>query len=128
MVERGGKVRAVVVPSRYGFTLRSNIATHVLPSSTIYTDDYYGYNGVNRKYKHHRINHGAKIYVDGDVHTQTVEGFFSLVKNGLRGVYHSVSAKWLQGYLNEYAWRYNHRDERAAMFQRLLVRAATPLG
>jgi len=127
MVERGGKVRAVVVPSRYGYALRSKIATHVLPSSTIYTDDYYGYNGVNRKYKHHRINHGAKIYVDGDVHTQTIEGFFSLVKNGLRGVYHSVSAKWLQGYLNEYAWRYNHRDDRAAMFQRLLVRAATPL-
>jgi transposase len=99
-----------------------------LPSSTIYTDDYYGYSGVERKYKHHRINHSARVYVDGAVHTQTIEGFFSLVKNGLRGVYHSVSAKWLQGYLNEYAWRYNHRDDRAAMFRRLLVRAATPLG
>ena len=59
---------------------------------------------------------------------QTIEGFFSLVKNGIRGVYHVVSAKWLQGYLNEYAWRYNHRDDRAAMFERLLARAALPLG
>jgi transposase len=89
-----------------------------------YTDDYSGYNGIDRRYRHHRINHTARVYVDGDVHTQTIEGFFSLVKNGIRGVYHSVSAKWLQGYLNEYAWRYNHRDDRAAMFERLLDRAA----
>jgi hypothetical protein len=44
------------------------------------------------------------------VHTQTVEGFFSLLKGGIRGVYHSVSAKWLRSYLDEYAWRYNHRE------------------
>jgi transposase-like protein len=128
MVERGGKVRVMTVPSRYGYTLRSNIATHVLPASMVYTDDYSGYNGIERRYTHKRIAHTERVYVSGDVHTQTIEGFFSLVKNGLRGVYHSVSAKWLQGYLNEYAWRYNHRDDRAAMFQRLLVRAAAPLG
>jgi hypothetical protein len=66
--------------------------------------------------------------VDGDVHTQTIEGFFSLVKNGIHGVYHSVSARWLQGYLNEYAWRYNNRDDRATMFEPLLVRATVPRG
>ena len=62
-------------------------------------------------------------YVDGNVHTQAIEGFWSLVKNGVRGTYHSVSKKWLQGYLNEYAWRYNHRDDREAMFRLLLQRA-----
>jgi len=128
MVERGGQVRVMTVPSRYGYTLRSNIATHVLPATMVYTDDYPGYTGIERKYRHHRINHTAKMYVEGEVHTQTIEGFFSLVKNGIRGVYHSVSARWLQGYLNEYAWRYNNRDNRAAMFERLLVRAAVPLG
>jgi len=51
--------------------------------------------------------------------------FFSLFKNGVRGVYHSVSVKWLQGYLNEYVWRYNHRDDPVSMFRRLLERAAT---
>ena len=126
-VERGGRVLALHVPSRYGYTLRSTIADNVRPLSTVYTDDYSGYNGISRRYTHRRINHSARVYVDGDVHTQTVEGFFSLVKNGIRGVYHSVSAKWLQGYLNEYAWRYNHRDDRAAMFERLLARAATTL-
>jgi ISXO2 transposase-like protein len=55
--------------------------------------------------------------------TQTIEGFFSLFKNGVRGVYHSVSKKWLQGYVNEYVWRYNHRDQDEAMFKTLLLRA-----
>jgi transposase len=58
--------------------------------------------------------------VDGHIHTQSIEGFFGLVKNGLHGVYHSVSARWLQGYLNEYAWRYNRRDNGRAMFLDLL--------
>jgi hypothetical protein len=48
--------------------------------------------------------------VDGDVHIQTIEGFWSLVKSGIRGKYHSVSAKWLQSYLDEHARRYNHRE------------------
>jgi hypothetical protein len=63
--------------------------------------------------------------VDGDVHTQTIEGFFRLAKNGIRGVYHSVSRKWLQGYLNEYVWRYNRRDSDRSMFKELLGEAAT---
>ena len=57
-----------------------------------------------------RVNHSEGVYVSGDVHTNTIEGFWSLTKNGIRGVYHSVSARHLQGYLNEYAWRYSHRD------------------
>ena len=62
--------------------------------------------------------------MSGDVHTNTIEGFWSLVKRGIGGVYHSVSAKHLQGYLNEYAWRYNQRHERRAQFETLLLRAA----
>ena len=64
--------------------------------------------------------------MSGDVHTNTIESFWSLLKNGLRGVYRSTSAKHLQGYLNEYVWRYNHRDDDAAMFLGLLLRAARP--
>jgi transposase len=124
IVERGGRVVAMHVESRYGYTLRSNLRSTVEPGTTVYTDEYSGYAGISRVYDHRPINHGARIYVDGDVHTQTIEGFFSLFKNGVRGVYHSVSPKWLQGYLNEYVWRYNHRDDPAAMFRLLLVRAA----
>ena len=62
--------------------------------------------------------------MNGDVHTQTIEGFFCLFKNGVRGAYHSVSQKWLQGYLNEYAWRYNRRDNGRAMFLDLIDAAS----
>ena len=61
--------------------------------------------------------------MSGDVHTNTIEGFWSLVKRGIGGVYHAVSAKHLQGYLNEYAWRYNHRGCKRAQFEMLLLRA-----
>jgi hypothetical protein len=56
------------------------------------------------------IDHDSGVYVNGDVHTQTIEGFWSLIKRGIDGVYHNVSHKWLQSYLNEYVFRYNHRD------------------
>ena len=54
-------------------------------------------------------NHASKVYVRGTDHTQTVEGFFSTVKLGLSGVFHGVSRQWLQTYINEYVFRYNHR-------------------
>jgi transposase len=122
-VERGGKVRAEVIPNSRGHVVRGKVAEYVLPASTVYTDDYQGYNQLSGKYRHSRIKHNQRVYVDGDVHTQAIEGFWSLVKNGIRGSYHSVSKKHLQGYLNEYAWRYNHRDDPAAMFRLLLNRA-----
>lgn len=65
------------------------------------------------------------VYVRGAVHTQTVEGFFGNMKNGIRGTYHSVSSRWLQSYINEYAWRYNERSNTTrSMFETLLDRAA----
>jgi transposase-like protein len=127
-VERGGRVVAMQVPSRYGYTLRSNVAKTVEKGSVVYTDDYAGYSGVEQHYTHHRINHSGRVYVDGHVHTQTIEGFFSLFKNGVRGVYHSVSAKWLQGYLNEYVWRYNRRGNGRAMFIDLIEASASRVG
>ncbi|MBI2885774.1 MAG: transposase, partial [Chloroflexi bacterium] len=75
---------------------------------------------------HDRVNHSAQVYVSGDVHTNTMEGFWSLLKRGIGGVYHAVSAKHLQGYLNEYAWRYTHRNDETPMFETLLLRAALP--
>ena len=126
-VERGGRIRAEVIPNSRGQTVQAKVREYVLPASMIYTDDYHGYKKLDGKggYTHRRINHSARIYVDGDVHTQTIEGFFGLFKNGVRGAYHSVSKKWLQGYLNEYVWRYNRRDDDEPMFDQLLRRAAT---
>ena len=121
MVERGGKVAAYTVPNVTAGTLLGHVEKRVLPESMVYTDEYPSYNKLaERGYSHRRIRHKEQVYVSGDVHTNTIEGFWALLKGGLRGVYHSVSAKHLQGYLSEYVWRYNHRDQRSAMFLSLL--------
>jgi transposase len=139
MVERQGKVVARHVAGATLPAIDPHIAKHVLPGSMVFTDDAGIYRGLGKRgYPHRRINHAARVYVDGDVHTQTIEGFWSLVKSGIGGVYHSVSAKWLQSYLDEYAWRYNHREHTPrgtgkrrvptgeAKFRLLLARAAQP--
>jgi len=125
MVERKGTVRAVTVPNVKKATLFPHIQERVLPASIIYTDELGSYNQLGTAgYHHARVNHSEHVYVSGDVHTNTIEGFWSLMKRGIDGVYHAVSAKHLQGYLNEYAWRYNHRSDGRAMFETLLLRAA----
>ena len=125
MVERGGRVSAMTVPNVTAGTLLGHIEKRVLPATMVYTDEYPSYGRLSdRGFRHERIRHKEGVYVNGDVHTNTIEGFWSLFKNGIRGVYHSVSAKHLQGYLNEYVWRYNHRDDDAAMFLHLLLNAA----
>ncbi len=121
-VERGGRIVAkVTTDSRAAYR---HVRQFVMPTSTLYTDDWPGYRRLVREYDHHVVNHSAKVYVSGDVHTQTIEGFFGNFKMGVRGAHHSISRKWLQGYLNEWAWRYNHRDDPRAMFLTLLGRAA----
>ena len=74
--------------------------------------------------EHKRISHSAKVYVMGEVHTNTIEGFWSLVKRGIGGVYHSVSQKYLQTYLDEYSFRYNRRHQGNLIFTSLLKRVA----
>ena len=71
-------------------------------------------------YKHLRIEHQAKEYVRGSMHTNSIEGFWSLLKRGIGGVYHSVSEKYLQSYINEYGFRYNHRKDEKPMFETVL--------
>jgi hypothetical protein len=91
----------------------------------VFTDEYPIYDRLGARVKEHkRINHSAKVYVVGDVHTNTIEGFWSLVKRGIGGVYHSVSQKYLQSYLNEYSFRYNRRDQGNLIFTSLLKRVA----
>jgi len=93
------------------------IERRVLDKGLIYSDEYTVYDVLGKKgYEHKRVNHSEQVYVVGNVHTNTIEGFWSLLKNGLRGVHHSVSSKHLQGYVDEYAFRYNHRDDAQAMF------------
>jgi transposase-like protein len=125
MVQRKGHVAATVAPDAKAATLTGRIEQRVLPASVIYTDEWQSYDMLpKRGYTHRRIHHAEKVYVSGDIHTNAIEGFFSLVKNGIRGVYHSVSRKHLQGYLNEYVWRYNTRQGPRSQFETLPLRAA----
>ena len=124
MVERGGKIRAKVTTDIAGPTVRNLVRTHVKPNATLYTDEWKGYLTLDREYFHHTINHKSKIYASGPIHTQTIEGFWATVKNGLRGVYHGVAPRNLQSYVDEYTFRYNTRNDAQDPFLTLLNRAA----
>jgi transposase-like protein len=126
MVQRRGRVVALATESVKSATLLPIVQTRVLPGTMIFSDEFRGYDPLRAMgYPHMRIRHSEKVYVSGDVHTNTIEGFWSLVKRGIDGVYHSVSRKHLQGYLNEYAWRYNQRHEGRGRFQLLLLRSTS---
>jgi transposase-like protein len=121
MAERQGKIKARVVPNVRRASLQPEIRRFVLPSSIIYTDELKSYDLVGREYRrHYRIPHSQGIYIDGHVHVNTVESFFGLVKNGIKGSYRGVSTRYLQYYLDEYAWRWNHKYDRRSMFQTIL--------
>lgn len=133
IVQRKGLVIAKALKDVKGSTLLGNIRKHVTPGSTIYTDELPGYHGIStmrakdRKpanYRHLTIRHSDRVYVIGDVHTNSVEGLWSLIKRGIGGVYHSVSQKYLQSYLDEYCFRYNRRDCGNLIFKLILERAS----
>lgn len=121
MAQRGtdgkhGKVVAKIVPNNKATTLIPQAKMKVLPASTVYTDELASYSDLEGLgYPHSRVNHSQGVYVSGDVHTNTIEGFWSTVKRGIGGTYHAVSTKHLQSYLDEYAFRYNNRDATGGM-------------
>jgi transposase-like protein len=126
MVERGGQVRLRVIEARRGEPRSRAVRANVNPQSIIFTDDWRPYRPLSKEFAGHRvINHTAGVYVLGNIHTNTIEGFFGNLKTGMRGAYKAVSRKWLQSYLDEYAWRYNHRTYgHRSMFHSLLDEAA----
>jgi transposase-like protein len=123
--KRVGRVKALATPDVTAERVLGIVHEHILPKTTVFTDEYRIYDRVGGRVKEHkRINHTAKIYVVGDVHTNTIEGFWSLVKRGIGGVYHQVSQKYLQSYLDEYSFRYNRRDQGNLIFTSLLKRVS----
>jgi transposase-like protein len=110
LVERGGNVRSQVMERVTGENLRKFVTDNVSPFSYVNSDDHFGYRGLDLKYEHGVVKHSNKEYARGDVHTNTVEGFFSLLKRGVIGTFHQVSKKHLPLYLAEFDHRYNHRN------------------
>ena len=110
LVQRNGKVRSKKIDKLTGKNLKSYIRENVDKDSTIITDEFPSYKGLDKEYRnHHVVNHSKKEYARGDVYTNTVEGYFSLLKRGVNGTFHHVSKKHLQRYLSEFDFRYNFR-------------------
>lgn len=113
LVERDGKVRSFHVADVKSENLRTVLMDQIAPESHVMTDSSPRYNLLKREnpFKaYNQINHSRKIYVQGIVHTNTIEGFFSVLKRGLIGTYHHVSSEHLQRYVGEFDFRYNTRS------------------
>jgi transposase-like protein len=122
--QRGGETRAMVIPDQRRRTLHGRVADHVEPGSSVYTDALESYSGLSRDYEHATVDH-AERYVDGQVHTNGIENFWSLLKRGLHGTYISVEPFHLFRYLDERVFTYNLRDlPDQSRFEALLAAAS----
>lgn len=110
MLERGGHVRTEIINDRFQDTLRQNVNKHVKMKSFLYSDEFQAYKGLKDEYVHDFVNH-AESYVNGRVHTNGIENFWSLLKRGLNGTYVAVEPFHLFRYLDEQSFRYNHRKD-----------------
>ena len=112
-VQRKGKVKVKVIPQTNIENVEKAIEEFIAPNSTMVTDEHRAYNKVGEKYNHRRVNHRQKEYVrteDIKVHTNSIEGYWNILKKQIDGIHHFVSAKHLQRYCDENAFRYNNRD------------------
>jgi transposase-like protein len=109
-LERGGKIKVSVLDSRKKKDIHEQVNAHVEPGSALYSDALKSYDGLFEKYDHRVIDH-AERYVEGRVHTNGLENFWSLLKRGLKGTYVSVEPFHLFRYLDEQVFRYTNRKE-----------------
>jgi transposase-like protein len=110
LVERNGRVRSSAVDRVTSKNIKGLIRKNVDNTAVIMTDDFKSYKGLDKEFaEHHVINHSEKEYVRGAIYTNTVEGYFSLLKRGIIGVYHHVNKEHLHRYLSEFDFRYNAR-------------------
>lgn len=113
MIERGRDVVAKKAENTQGNTLSPIIRQIVKPESRIFTDEFIGYNSLrNSEYTHAVVHHNAKEFVVGEAYTNSIEGFLAQLKRAIFGIYHFVSAKYLQRYVDEAVFRYNTREDK----------------
>jgi transposase-like protein len=109
LVERNGRVRPFKTDRVTSKNLKQKIRENVDKDSTVMTDEFLAYKGLSKEFKHYTVNHGAGEYVNGNAHVNSAEGFFSILKRGINGVYHHVSEQHLERYLAEFGFRYDNR-------------------
>jgi transposase-like protein len=111
MLERGGELRAMKVDKVDGKTVKKIIAEQVDPGTDIMSDEFIGYRGLEGRFHHHTVKHGIGEYVrDHFIHINGIEGAWPHFKRQVFGIHHWVSAKHIDRYLDEFAWRYNRRE------------------
>jgi hypothetical protein len=110
LLERQGHVRARVINRAEAKVMQGQIREHVAPGTQLFTDEHQGYRGMPSEYEHSVVNH-AEEYVRGNVHTNGLENFWSLLKRGIAGTYISVEPFHLFRYVDEQAFRYNYRSD-----------------
>jgi transposase len=117
ILERSGSVVAKAVEDASAKSLLPVLEKHVMPQSTIMTDEWPAYQrSIHRDFKHQTVNHRKGEWVRANVHTNSIEGFWSQLKRSIHGTFHHVSRKHLQKYVNEFAYRYNRRKTGIPMF------------
>ena len=107
-----GIVTTDIIPNTKGKTLKAVIKEMVEEGSIVVSDGWVGYSGLHKEYDHKRIAHNKGQFVKDEFHTNSIEGFWSLLKRGILGIYHSASPKHLQKYCDEFAFRYNTRNHK----------------
>jgi len=112
MIERGGEARAMHIPNPSRRNLHEAVLENVDTSARFITDGNNSYQGLGDSYEHHIVRHHAGEYVvDGDIHTNSIESVWAILKRQIIGIHHHVSPKHLQQYVNEVTWRFNRREE-----------------
>ena len=107
-LERGGKIKTAVIPNNKAGAIQGNVRKHVEAGTALYTDAHQSYKGLGSDYAHQVVDHALE-YVNGQIHTNGLENFWSLLKRGINGTYVSIEPFHLFRYLDEQTFRYNNR-------------------
>ncbi len=127
IVEREGNVRAAVVPDETAESLEGAVSRNVRKGSLLSTDTHRSYKQLRRAgYLHRTVNHSDGEYARGEVHTNTIEGYWSRLKNSIKGTHIHVSERHLPKYVGEFSYRYNMRKQPQEMFNRMILAVSLP--
>jgi len=110
VIQRDGELRAKKLDSVGIAVLGKYVIDNIKEGCRVNTDEWRGYKKLHKFFDHQVVKHNTHEYVRGDVHTNTIEGFWGLLKRGIKGVYHLMSDKHIQKYIDEYVFRYNTRS------------------
>jgi len=126
-VERKGRIKVKVVPNRKLRTIKPIVNGDIVPGSKVMTDDFATYRKIGSMgYEHEMVDHVHGEYVRGQAYTNTIEGFWSQMKRSFNGTFHHVSPKHLQAYADEFAFRYDHRQDSVPLPLTMFSRVGKP--